>query len=158
MLTAANLSSLTILMKSCRQKQSWENIWRSNVVQSITNDSPSNIFKNQSQLLSYCREYHCSLFIEFSFSLRIIQSSFFTKLSIERRAHYAQVLDLKDAWSKVSCFNPLMLKASFRNCRLERWYFWQYLLNWELFYKIFEGELLVMFWSWFLLQIFCQLC
>ena len=55
-------------------------------------------------------------------------------------------------------FNPIMLKASFGNCRLERWYFWQYLLNWELFYKLFEGELLVMFWSWFLLQIFCQLC
>ena len=31
-------------------------------------------------------------------------------------------------------------------------------MNWEWFYKIFEGELLVMFWSIFLLQIVCQLC
>ena len=43
MLTAAK-SNLTILMKPCRQKQSWENIWMRNVIQNITNNSPSKIF------------------------------------------------------------------------------------------------------------------
>ena len=36
-------SSLTILMKSCRQMQVLENIWRSNVNQRTINNSPSNI-------------------------------------------------------------------------------------------------------------------
>ena len=48
--------------------------------------------------------------------------------------------------------NPLI------HCRLDSRYFWQQLLKGEWFYKIFEGELLVMFWATFLLQIFCQLC
>ena len=30
---------------------------------------------------------------------------------------------------------------SSRNCRLDLWYFWLLLWNWEWFYKIFEGEL-----------------
>ena len=42
------------------------------------------------------------------------------------------------------------------NCRLDPWYFWQLLLKWEWYYEIFEGELLVMFWSTFLPQIFSK--
>ena len=41
MLTAAK-NSLTIVMQSCRQKQNWETIWRRNVIQNFTNNSPSN--------------------------------------------------------------------------------------------------------------------
>ena len=36
-------NNLTILMKSCRLKCSWGNIWRRNVVQHFVNNSPSNI-------------------------------------------------------------------------------------------------------------------
>ena len=43
-----------------------------------------------------------------------------------------------------------MLKSSTLNCHLELKY-WQYLWN-LIFYKIFEGELLVLFWIWFLFQ------
>ena len=40
MLTA---SSLTVLVKSYRQKHIWKNIWRRNVHQNTTNKSPSNV-------------------------------------------------------------------------------------------------------------------
>ena len=40
MLTATK-SNLTIMMKTYRQKQSWKNIWKGNVIQNITNNSPS---------------------------------------------------------------------------------------------------------------------
>ena len=59
MLTAAKYS-LTILMKSSREKLSYENIWRRNVHENTTNNSPSNIFKNHSQFLTYCQKYHRS--------------------------------------------------------------------------------------------------
>ena len=59
MLTAAK-TSLTILKKSFRFKHNWQNIWRRNVDQNITNNSPSNILWNNSQFKSYCQKYNCS--------------------------------------------------------------------------------------------------
>ena len=43
MLTAAK-TSLTILMKSFFLKHDWQNIWRRNADQNITNNFPSNIY------------------------------------------------------------------------------------------------------------------
>ena len=53
-------SSMTILMKSCRQKHTYENIWWRNVQQDITNNSPTNILRNHPQFQSYCQKYHRS--------------------------------------------------------------------------------------------------
>ena len=53
MCTAAK-SSLTILMTCFREKQCWGNIWRENVIQNITNNSPSNILKNYRKFSNYC--------------------------------------------------------------------------------------------------------
>ena len=54
-------------------------------------------------------------------------------------------------------FNPLILQISTRTFLLDWRYFWLYLLNREWFYNIFAGELLAIFWSNFLLQIFYEL-
>ena len=62
MLTAAK-SSLTTLMKSSRQNQSWENIWKGNVVQNFANISTSNTWKNHSLFPSYDKKYHFRMII-----------------------------------------------------------------------------------------------
>ena len=59
MLTAAK-SSRTNLVKSLRQKHFWENIWRRNTILNITNNFPSNILQNHSQLKSYYQKYQRS--------------------------------------------------------------------------------------------------
>ena len=56
MLTAAK-SSLTILMKSRKQKHTLENIWWGNVNYNITSISPLNILWNLSHFQSYHQKY-----------------------------------------------------------------------------------------------------
>ena len=56
MLIAAK-SSLTILMKSRKQRHSLEKVWWRSVNQNITTNSPSNIMWNLSHFLSYCQKY-----------------------------------------------------------------------------------------------------
>ena len=48
---------------------------------------------------------------------------------------------------------PLTPMRFFRNCSHDLKYFWLFLKNWEWFFKMFEGELLVMFSLTFLHQI-----
>ena len=73
MLTAAK-SSLTFLMKSCRQKHSEENNWWRNVNQDITKNSPSNIlyfFVNFNVIFKIIRDPD-DHFCRNSFELRMI--------------------------------------------------------------------------------------
>ena len=60
LMIAATKSSLTNLEKSFKQKRIWENIWRRNVNQDTTNNSPSNILWNHFQFQSYCQKYYRS--------------------------------------------------------------------------------------------------
>ena len=51
---------LTILMKPFKLNHSWENIWRRNVNQNITYNSPSNILQDLLQFQSYSQKYYRS--------------------------------------------------------------------------------------------------
>ena len=62
-------SSLTILMQSCKQKTSWRNISKRNVIQNITNNSPSNVLQDHAHFQSYCQKY-CTSRCHFGIELR----------------------------------------------------------------------------------------
>ena len=60
LMLAAAKSSLAILVKSFKQKEIWEKIWRRKVDQNTSNNSPLIFYENHSEFQSYCRKYERS--------------------------------------------------------------------------------------------------
>ena len=50
-------SSLTIFVKSFRQKDIWENIWKRNITLTNTNNFPTNEFWTYTLFSNYCQRY-----------------------------------------------------------------------------------------------------
>ena len=59
MLTTAN-SSLTFFMDVYKQNMNWENNWRRNVIQNITNHSPSKYLQSDFWFQSYSQKHYRS--------------------------------------------------------------------------------------------------